>query len=121
MGDSSERSIGRGVTLRTELAGFGASSTRAEFAAGIIAAASDLPVHVGSDSQGFISKARRIKELARGKKMPRRPWNIQKDRDLWECMYNKLISKGVSSFKLSEVKGHGTERSVQAGDVPRHE
>ena len=43
-----------GVALYTRIGGYSGSSTRAELAAGIIAACADGPIHLASDSKVFV-------------------------------------------------------------------
>ena len=52
-----EEQTPEGLSMHIALAGFGGSSTRAEIAAGIVALQSSGPVHVGTDSQAFLTKA----------------------------------------------------------------
>ena len=46
-----------GTILYTKIGGFSGSSTRTELAAGIVALQACGPVHIGSDSSAFVTKA----------------------------------------------------------------
>jgi ribonuclease HI len=114
---SLERQESGGAALRAWLAGFGGSSTRAELAAGIVALQYIGPVHLGTDSQAFLSKAMMLRDMAKKGKKPRRPWNTQRDGDLWEIFDTALIDKNPLSFKASKVKGHATDDMVKEQKV----
>ncbi len=106
-----------GLSCSTALAGFGGSSTRAEIAGGIIAIASNLPAHIGSDSQAFIDKGRYVLDLCRRGGKPKRPWSTQKDGDLWELFHEFASIKGPDAIQLTKVKGHASEANVHEGVV----
>ena len=79
------------VSFWGAITGFRASSTRTELAAGIIAATAGLGVHQATDSMAYCTKRNK---LLQGKNLTRRrPWNLHKDGDLWESMYQILLAK----------------------------
>ena len=91
-----------GLSLHAAITGFGGSSTRAEIAAGIICAAASGPVHIGSDSQSFITKARDIIHLIKcGKQNPK---------DLGKLKNTLTFGK---SFTLSCCKKHMVRSKLQ--------
>ena len=106
-----------GLMLTTFLQGFGGSSTRMELAASILALASDIPVHIGTDSQAFMTKALSIQELIGTGKHMRRPWGTQIDGDLWEIYHNHLKAKGIHALRITKVKGHATQEMVDNKQV----
>ncbi len=57
-----------GVSIKTNLVGYGGSSTRAELAAIILALSADIPIHAGTDSKAFIDKAKWVQQLAKARK-----------------------------------------------------
>ena len=108
---------GDGVTLIAQVGGYGGSSTRAELAAGIVALASDRPVHLGSDSQAFLMKAKAVQAMVVDKQQPKRPFAAQRDGDLWSHFYSALHARGPHSVCFTKVKGHATKQQVEAGEV----
>ena len=59
------------------------------------------PVHIGSDGEVFVNRARElIGDISRGSKMTRR-WRLISDGDLWEHFYNAAVAKGAHSVKLT--------------------
>ena len=68
-----------GLELSVAIAGVGGSSTRAEIAAGIIAMAADIEVHMGTDSNSFMDRAIIIRQMIKDQRKPKRPWSTQKD------------------------------------------
>ena len=81
LGDTEEKKDG--VVIMTTVPGYGSSSTRSELAAGILAVAGDVAVHIGSDSQAFVNKAKRILKLTATGMQPEKPWSLQTNGDLW--------------------------------------
>ena len=72
--------VAEDVSMWGTLVGFRASSTRAEIAAGVVAATAPMAVHQATDSMSYYKKFQKIKE---GKNLIRkRPWNLHKDGDL---------------------------------------
>ena len=106
-----------GVSLRVWLAGFGGSSTRAELAAGLIALQYPGAVHIGTDSQAFLTKAMMLRDMAKKSKKPRRPWSTQPDGDLWEVFYNTLRAKNPLAFRATKVKGHAMDDMITENKV----
>ena len=92
-----------GLALKTSLAGHGGSSTRAEIAGGILACQANQPVHIGTDSQAFMDKAKYVISLVRTGRMPKRPWSTHKDGDLWEMLHKSIIDKGHHAIRLTKV------------------
>ena len=107
----------RSICIRTALAGYGGSSTRAEIAAGIIACQADVAVNIGSDSQAFVNKANYVANLVIQEKQPKRPWATQKDGDLWELLHETIKAKGPHTFLATKVKGHATDQMVADNEV----
>ena len=93
----------------------GGSSTRAEIAAGIIAMAADIEVHMGTDSKAFMDRAIVILQMMKDQRKPKRPWSTQKDGDFWQVFCEMAKQKGPNSIKISKVKGHATEKNIQEG------
>ena len=81
------------MELSVAIAGMGGSSTRAEIAAGIIAIAADTEVHMGTDSKSFMVRAIIILQMIEDQRTPKRPWNTQKDWDLWKIFYEMAKHK----------------------------
>ena len=96
--------------MKAAIVGFGGSSTRAEIAAGIIAMASHDEVHMGTDSQSFLTRARVSLNMIENKQTPKRPWSTQKDGDLWHTFCDMAKQKGPESIRISMVRGHATEK-----------
>ena len=95
------------------LSGHRCSSTRAELAAGIVAASAEKAQHQGTDSKAYLDK---MQKLIDGANLTnKRPWSIQANGDLWQWMEDILKAKGRSSFKITKVKGHVTEQQVLEG------
>jgi len=89
------------------------SSTRAELAAGCIAATAPGPVHQATDSKAYQSKMRL---LLRGKNLTkRRPWALQPDGDLWSAMEQLIKHKGAHSIRITWVKGHAKLEHIESG------
>ena len=55
-----------GLQFYAAIAGMGGSSTRADIAAGVIAVAANEEVHMGTDSQSFITRANVILHMIKG-------------------------------------------------------
>jgi hypothetical protein len=73
--------------LYTAIGGFAGSSTRTELAAAILAISSHGPVHLGSDSKAFVTRANFILALLAINKFPKERWKLIADGDLWEHFY----------------------------------
>ena len=99
------------------LSGHRCSSTRAELAAGIVAASAEKAQHQGTDSKAYLDK---MQKLIDGENLTnKRPWSIQANGDLWQWMEDILKAKGRSSFRITKVKGHVTEQQVLEGKYTR--
>ena len=105
----------KGVALYTKVGGYSGSSTRTEVAAGIIAILADGPIHIGTDSKAFATKANKlILFLEKGK--GRKPnFKLRSDGDLWEHFYKSVQAKGTTAVKISWVKGHATDEHIANG------
>ena len=99
-----------GLELSVAIAGMGGSSTRAEIAAGIIAMAADIEVHMGTDRQSCMNRAKVILQMIKDERKPKRPWSTQKDCDVWETVCEMAEQKGPTSIRTSKVKGHATDK-----------
>ena len=112
---------GDGLKLYTHLLGYGGSSTRLEIAGAIVTFAADGPIHLGTDSKSFLTKALAIHHHIHNHTMPKRPWALQKDGDLWHLYYQHVKAKGTNSIAITKVKGHATQAMVDDGTVqPEH-
>ena len=105
--------VAEDVSMWGTLVGFRASSTRAEIAAGVVAATAPMAVHQATDSMSYYKKFQKIKE---GKNLIRkRPWNLHKDGDLWELLYNIILGRGITSLEVSWCKGHAKQEHIDKG------
>ena len=64
--------------------------------------------------------AQREALIAQGRKAQqrnpfRKPWGLQRDRDLWEQAWIVVLRRGANSKDLRKVKGHATKENVEAG------
>ena len=75
------------------------SSTRAEIAGGIAALLQPFPVHIGTDSEAFLCKATQI--LENPDLQPRRPFQMQRDGDLWQTFTQLVVDRGTNSIAMS--------------------
>ena len=71
--------------LAAALLGHRASSTRAELGAGIAAMFANKPTHQAIDSMAYLLKGSQILKGL----LPRKPFNIIPDGDLWEWFEKK--------------------------------
>jgi len=71
------------------------------------------PTHQATDSMAYLLKASKI---LLGK-LPRKPFNIIPDGDLWEWFAKIVKAKGAEAVRLTKVKGHATEEMVKQGKV----
>ena len=104
-----------GLQLFAFLPGHTGSSTRLEIAGAIIAIAGEGPINLGTDSQSFRNKALHIHKLIQDQALPRRPWMLQCDGDLWQLYYQCAQAKTVAAITITKVKGHATNQMVQQG------
>ena len=87
------------------------SSTRAE-AVGILAALGiPGPLHIGLDNA---SAVKRTKQLLK-ERMPRKPWALQDDGDVWESIALAIGAQGRHSTNVSKLKGHAKDVHVEQG------
>jgi len=110
--------MARGLPLAGPLLGRFGSSTRAEIAGGIAVLTRPGPVHVGTDSTAFLTKAEAI--LRSPDIQPRRPFALQADGDLWETFTRVVMQKGPDSICLSWHKAHASFRQFMLGQVSPH-
>ena len=99
--------------LSAALVGHRASSTRAQLGAGIAAMMAKAPTHQGTDSMSYLVKAQEILKC----KLPKKPWNILTDGDLWKWFAEVVEAKGAEAIRLTKMKGHATDQMVQEGKV----
>ena len=99
--------------LAAALLGHRASSTRAELGAGVAAMFANAPTHQATDSMAYLLKATQIV----GGALPKKPFNILPDSDLWEWFARLVKAKGADAVKLTKVKGHATDEMVNQGKV----
>ena len=92
----------------TPLTGARPSSTRAEIVGLIMAMLASGPVHVGTDS---LAAAKRLWPILAGK-APRRPWGLMNNGDLWQVAQNLAEQRGLSTTRLTKVKGHAEEEHI---------
>jgi ribonuclease HI len=105
----------KGARLCASFGGYAGSSTRTELAAAILACCGAGPIHLGTDSQAFATRAQSlIKAVARGAKV-KQHWALQSDGDLWEYFYKAVVAKGPNAMRISWVKGHATDAHVAQG------
>ena len=74
-------------------------------------------MHLGSDSQAFLMKAKAVQAMVVDKQQPKRPFAAQRDGDLWSRFYSALHARGPHSVCFTKVKGHATKQQVEAGEV----
>eukprot|EP00973_Karenia_brevis_P066092 9188485-Karenia_brevis.AAC.1 len=96
-----------GILLYGLIGGHRCSSTRAELAAAIVGISGPGPIHLASDSQAFIKKAKRI--LSGESMTKKRDWPLQINGDLWSVFERICHAKGCAAIQVSKVKGHATE------------
>ena len=91
------------------------SSTRMEIAGLILACLSPGPIHVGTDNQAVVRKARKILASPHGR--PPKPWGLTPDGDLWQWFHQIAQTRGPHSIDISKVKGHTTQEMVDSGTI----
>ena len=106
-----------GLKLFTQMCGYGGSSTRMEIAGAIIGIAANGATHLGTDSSSFMRKALTLHQHINQHTLPKRPWPIQRDGDMWHMYFQHAAAKSVSAIAISKVKGHATDDMVEAGQV----
>ena len=108
---------GSGLKLFTQISGYGGSSTRMEIAGAIIGIAAKGAVHLGTDSSSFMAKALNIHHHINQHTLPKRPWALQRDGDLWYMYYQHATAKTTTAITITKVKGHATDNMVDTGQV----
>ena len=108
------------ASLWGPITGQSCSSTRAELVAAIVALCGDGPVHIATDSNAFLMRARYYKfRILLHRAYPgsiRVPiWQATADGDLWAIFWELVNAKGPVSVTFSKVKGHATKADVQLG------
>ncbi len=91
------------------------SSTRAEIAGGIAALLQPFPVHIGTDSEAFLCKAKQI--LENPELQPRKPFMMQRDVDLWQIFTQLVVDRGANSIALSWKKAHASFHEILSRKV----
>ena len=69
----------------------------AEIVAGIMSAATDGPVNIGSDSQSFITKAENTIDMTKCERTPKPPWSTQKHEDLWSIFHPVVLRRELTA------------------------
>ena len=49
--------------------------------------------------------------------LPKRPWPIQRDGDMWRMYFQHATAKTISAIAITKVKGHATANMVETGQV----
>ena len=106
-----------GLKLFTQMNGYGGSSTRLEIAGAIIGMAADGAMHLGTDSSSFLTKTHTIHNHIRQHTLPKRPWALQRDGDMWHMYYKHAAAKKPDAITITKVKGHATQEMVNEGKV----
>ena len=106
-----------GLKLFNHSPGYGGSSTRMEIQGAITALAAPGPTHMATDSQAFRSKALAIHRHVDAHTLPRKPWALQHDGDLWHLYHRFVKAKTTQAIDITKVKGHATQAMVEAGKV----
>ena len=106
-----------GLKLFTHMNGYGGSSTRLEITGALLGMVADKAVHLGTDSSSFLKKALTIHNHIRSGTLPKRPWPLQKDGDMWHMYYRHAAAKTVDAIAITKVKGHATQSMVDTGRV----
>ena len=106
-----------GLKLYTQLCGYGGSSTRLEIAGAIVGLAADGAMHLGTDSKSFMAKALSVHQHINNNTLPKRPWAIQTDGDMWHMYFRHAAAKHTAAIAISKVKGHATQSMIDQGTV----
>ena len=75
----------------------------------------DGAVHVGIDSFACLKRLWVYMSGSFLEILPRTPWMLIPDGDLWEIFHRAAHAKGVHSILASKVKGHATDKDIDAG------
>ena len=75
------------------------SSTRAEIAGGIAALLQPSPIHIETDSEASLCKANQI--IGNPEMLPRKPFPLQRDGDLWQIFAQLVADRGPNSIAIS--------------------
>ena len=118
-----------GVAQWNKTIGQRCSSTRMELSAWIMALMQPWAVHFATDSASMKSKGDKLIKAAEDwmqedgenwiyRRNPcGKPWGLQKDGDLWDLVWNALLSRGPKRQIIKKVKGHATQEEVDSGEV----
>ena len=106
-----------GVGLFISYAGLYGSSTRQEIIGATIAIMSRGPVHIGIDSYACLKRMWEFLSGGYMETLPRVPWNLLKDGDLWEIFHTAAHVKGVHAIKATKLKAHATNQDVDDGVI----
>ena len=118
------------------------SSTRSEAHGLLVAIARKGSVHVGIDNSTVVKRANKYltmaarlcakrddfraqeadsshaMEIARQLRRPeKKHWQLQKDGDIWQAIWQAIIAKGPQAIRVTKVKGHATSSEVSSGKV----
>ena len=110
---ASKHQVKEGLKMWGCITGQKASSTRAELAAGILTILGPGPIHQGTDSKSYMTRANNI--LQRNTKRKQKPWSLRADGDLWQLWERAAISKGLHAIKISWFKGHAQQEHIDKG------
>ena len=69
------------------------------------------PTHEATDRMAYLMNASKILQGV----LPRKPFNITPDGDLWEWFANIVNAKGAEAVRLTKVKGYATDKMVLPG------
>jgi ribonuclease HI len=106
---------GKGVAVCGPMQGQRGSSTRGELGAGIMGLYAPRAIHQASDSMAYVRKANEILDGRFHRRRKAKPWQLQKDGDLWEHFEKAVAAKGRNAIRISWTKGHATSKHVDAG------
>lgn len=116
------------------------SSTRCEAHGLLVSVMRPGPVHVGIDNQAVVSKGNKLKTIAQqlenqiedkeaqardsglaivvARKMwkpEKHTWAMQKDSDMWQCIWRALLAKSSRAVVITKVTGHLTDQDIEEG------
>ena len=97
------------------MGGFSGSSTRNEVSAAIISLAANGPIHLASDSEGFVNRANALKNKIAKCKDNKIKWKMHNEGDLWEQFHEALICKNPQAVKIVWTKGHAKQIHIDKG------
>ena len=98
--------------------GPGLSSARQEAMAIYAAMGTPRSHHFGVDNSAVV---RRLQKLLRARGHHRRPWGLQDDGDIWQCIAQCIRQQRVEAYKITKVTGHATDLDVAQGKVTQRD